>query len=108
MKLSGHHECMAAVARPPKTTLPPVRLGSDACSGVHGVGVQRGHRPGSSIGGHTLDTALGATGPATVGVVMVALGLVPLLTLAMKRVSRTETSHGDHRFNACAAQAVRA
>jgi hypothetical protein len=39
---------------------------------------------------------------------MVALGLVPLLALAMKRVSRTETSHGDHRFNACAAQAVRA
>jgi Mn2+/Fe2+ NRAMP family transporter len=107
MKLSGHHECMAAVARPPKTTLPPVRLGSGACSGVHGVGVNGGIAPARRLG-DTLDTALGATGPATVGVVMVALGLVALLALAMKRVSRTETSHGDHRFNACAAQAVRA
>src|SRR4051812_604978 len=42
---------------------------------------------GSSIGGHTLNTSLAETGPATLGVVMVALGLIPLAGLAMRRVS---------------------
>jgi DHA1 family inner membrane transport protein len=47
---------------------------------------------GSSIAGYTLDTALGTTGPATVGAAMVALGLVPLIALASQRVSRSDTS----------------
>src|SRR4051794_29045822 len=62
---------------------------------------------GSSIGGHTLDTGLGATGPATVGVAMVALGLIPIAALAVKRIARAETS--DHsNFNPCAAHTAHA
>src|SRR3954470_9689566 len=45
---------------------------------------------GSTIGGHTLNTSLGQTGPATLGVAMVAFGLIPLAALAMKRVRPTE------------------
>ena len=60
---------------------------------------------GSSIGGLTLDTSLGETGPATLGVVMVALGLIPLAALAMKRASRTDD---NHRFPSCAAHPARA
>ena len=40
---------------------------------------------GSLVGGHTLNTSLGATGPATVGVAMVVLGLIPLAVLAVMR-----------------------
>ena len=57
---------------------------------------------GSSIGGLTLDTSLGETGPATLGVVMVALGLLPLAALAMARAGDT------HHFPACAAHPARA
>jgi DHA1 family inner membrane transport protein len=60
---------------------------------------------GSSIGGLTLDTTLGDTGPATLGVVMVALGLIPLAALAMTRARRTNDSH---RFPSCAAHPARA
>src|SRR4051794_14757902 len=57
---------------------------------------------GSSVGGHTLDTSLGETGPATVGAVMVALGLIPLAALAIKRATRTTTSDANHRLHTCA------
>jgi predicted MFS family arabinose efflux permease len=60
---------------------------------------------GSSIGGLTLDTSLGETGPATLGVVMVALGLIPLAALAMTRARRTSDTH---RFPSCAAHPARA
>src|SRR5215207_3585853 len=63
---------------------------------------------GSSIGGHTLNTSLGETGPATLGVAMVALGLIPLGALAMRRVSRTGTSHDNHRLHPCAAHPAHA
>jgi DHA1 family inner membrane transport protein len=53
---------------------------------------------GSSIAGYTLNSSLGTTGPATVGVVMVTLGLGPLIVLAARRVRRT----------ACSAQVARA
>jgi hypothetical protein len=36
------------------------------------------------------------------------LGLIPLFALAVKRVSRTETTQENHRFDPCAAQAVHA
>jgi DHA1 family inner membrane transport protein len=62
---------------------------------------------GSLIGGRTLDSSLGETGPATVGVVMVALGLVPLAALARKRGRRPRPSDVQH-FEHCATQAVRA
>jgi MFS transporter, DHA1 family, inner membrane transport protein len=53
---------------------------------------------GSTIGGHTLNTSLGETGPATLGVAMVALGLIPLAALGMRRVSRTHScaAHPAH------------
>src|SRR5215218_3297119 len=59
---------------------------------------------GSAIGGHTLDTALGATGPATVGVVMVVLGLIPLAALAFRPGFRPEGS----RRGPCAPHPARA
>src|SRR3954453_16566407 len=58
---------------------------------------------GSFIGGRTLNTSLGQTGPATLGVVMVALGLIPLAALALKRASRTTASNADHRLHSCPA-----
>src|SRR3954449_927794 len=63
---------------------------------------------GSAIGGHTLNTSLGETGPATLGVVMVALGLIPLAVLAMRRAGRTKTSADNHGVPACTAQLARA
>jgi DHA1 family inner membrane transport protein len=60
---------------------------------------------GSSIGGHMLDTSLGETGPATLGIVMVALGLIPLVAVATRRAGRTNDNHG---FPSCAAQPARA
>src|SRR3954464_10229542 len=39
---------------------------------------------GSSIGGHTLNTSLGQTGPATLRVAMVALRLIPLAAAPIK------------------------
>jgi len=51
---------------------------------------------GSSLGGLTLDTSLGETGPATLGVVMVALGLVPLTALAMTGAARTNRRFAAH------------
>jgi DHA1 family inner membrane transport protein len=101
---------VVTMAIPPVATGLSVRLAGSAPTLAAAFTVSAfngGIAAGSSIGGHTLDTSLGATGPATVGVVMVALGLVPLLALAVKRVSPTETSEHDHRFNPCVAQAVR-
>src|SRR3954454_14965139 len=49
-----------------------------------------------SVEGSALNSSLGATGPATVGVAMVALGLVPLIALAAKRARRTETCRTNH------------
>ena len=60
---------------------------------------------GSSIGGHMLDTSLGETGPATLGIVMVALGLIPLAAVAMRRADRTKD---NHHFPSCAPQPARA
>jgi hypothetical protein len=92
---------MAAVARHEKSKLPPVvpllALGT----------FLMGHRCRLADRGQSLDTALGETGPATVGVVMVVLGLVPLIALAAKCVNRAEAARTDH-FDHGAARAVRA
>jgi DHA1 family inner membrane transport protein len=101
---------VVTMAIPPVATGLSVRLAGSAPTLAAAFTVSAfngGIAVGSSIGGHTLDTSLGETGPATVGVVMVALGLVPLIGVAVKRVSRTQSSHDDHRFDPCAAQAVR-
>jgi DHA1 family inner membrane transport protein len=101
---------VVTMAIPPVATGLTVRLADSAPTLAAAFTVSAfngGIAAGSSIGGQTLDTSLRETGPATVGVVMVALGLVPLVALAVKRASRTETSQDDHRFHPCAAQAVR-
>jgi hypothetical protein len=52
-----------------------------------------------------LDTSLGETGPATLGIVMVALGLIPLAAVAMRRADRT---NDNRHFPSCAPQPARA
>jgi DHA1 family inner membrane transport protein len=99
------------MAIPPVATGLSVRLAASAPTLAAAFTVSAfngGIAAGSSIGGRTLDTSLGATGPATVGVVMVALGLVPLTALAVKRSNRIEPPCPDQRFNPGAAQALRA
>ncbi|MEU5092290.1 MFS transporter [Streptomyces sp. NPDC021356] len=47
---------------------------------------------GSGIAGRTLDSSLGATGPALVGTVIAALTLVPAVALALLKRRRTATA----------------
>src|SRR3954447_26518934 len=80
---------VATMAIPPVATGLSVRLAASAPTLAAALTVSAfngGIALGSSIGGHTLDTSLGATGPATVGVVMVVLGLIPLIALGATRV----------------------
>src|SRR3954464_4008353 len=63
---------------------------------------------GSFIGGRTLNTSLGQTGPATLGVVMVALGLIPPAAVAIKRASHPNTAKANHRVHSCAAHPAHA
>ncbi len=79
---------VVTMAIPPVATGLTVRLAGSAPTLAAAFAVAAfngGIAAGSSIGGWTLDTALGVTGPATVGVAMVALGLVPLIALARLR-----------------------
>jgi predicted MFS family arabinose efflux permease len=94
------------MAIPPVATGLTVRLAGSAPTLAAAFAVSAfngGIAAGASVGGKTLDS-LGATGPATVGVVMVALGLVPLAALGMRRPRRTATS----RRPCCAAQPAHA
>jgi DHA1 family inner membrane transport protein len=96
---------VVTMAIPPVATGLSVRLAGSAPTLAAAVAVSAfngGIAAGSSIGGHSLDTSLGATGPATVGAVMVALGLIPLLALAGGRFRRTR------RVEPCAAHAAHA
>jgi predicted MFS family arabinose efflux permease len=98
------------MAIPPVATGLSVRLAGSAPTLAAAVAVSAfngGIVAGTSIGGHTLDTSLGETGPATVGAVMVALGLVPLAALATRRARRTETSNDHRRFHSCAPHPAR-
>jgi DHA1 family inner membrane transport protein len=87
------------MAIPPVATGLSVRLAGSAPTLAAGLTVSAfngGIAIGSSIGGHTLNTSLGETGPATVGVVMVALGLVPLIaqhTLERRTHMNTAPAH---------------
>jgi MFS transporter, DHA1 family, inner membrane transport protein len=102
---------VVSMAIPPVATGLSVRLAGSAPTLAGALTVSAfngGVATGSAIGGHTLNTSLGQTGPATLGVAMVALGLIPLAVLAMRRDSRTKTSNDNHRVHACTAQAARA
>src|SRR3954447_16878791 len=102
---------VVSMAIPPVATGLSVRLAGSAPTLAGALTVSAfngGVATGSAIGGHTLNTSLGETGPATLGVVMVALGLIPLAVLAMRRASRTKTSDDNHRVPACTAQLARA
>jgi hypothetical protein len=54
-------------------------------------GFNTGIALGSWVAGSALDSSLGLTGPALVGTVMIALGLIPLIALAAIRATRTDT-----------------
>jgi DHA1 family inner membrane transport protein len=100
----------ATMAVPPIATGLSVQLAGSAPTLAAAVTVSAfnaGIAAGSSIAGSALNSSLGATGPATVGVAMVALGLVPLIALAAKRARRTETCRTNH-FDPGTAQAARA
>jgi predicted MFS family arabinose efflux permease len=91
----------ATMALPPVSTGLSVQLARSAPTLAAAFSVSAfnaGTAAGSSIGGYTLDTSLGTTGPATVGVVMVALGLVPLIALAAKRAGLTHPSAPEHEL----------
>src|SRR5215213_2176573 len=78
---------VVSMAIPPVATGLSVRLAGSAPTLAAAFAVSAfngGIAAGSSVGGHTLDTSLGATGPAVVGAVMVALGLIPLAALARR------------------------
>jgi MFS transporter, DHA1 family, inner membrane transport protein len=101
---------VVTMAIPPVATGLSVRLAGSAPTLAAALTVSAfngGIAIGSLVGGQTLDSSLGETGPATVGVVMAALGLVPLIALAAKRVSSSNAADTSH-FNTCAALAARA
>ncbi len=101
---------VVTMAIPPVATGLSVRLAASAPTLAAGFTVSAfngGIAIGSLIGAQTLNTSLGETGPATVGVAMVVLGLVPLIALAANRGSRAEPATTNHS-NLCAAHVVRA
>jgi DHA1 family inner membrane transport protein len=96
------------MAIPPVATGLSIRLADSAPTLAAAVTISAfngGIAAGSAIGGRTLDTALGATGPATVGVLMVTLGLIPLIALRRHRASGPQH---DLRLDPCAAHAAHA
>jgi predicted MFS family arabinose efflux permease len=102
---------VVSMAIPPVATGLSVRLAGSAPTLAAAFTVSAfngGVATGSAIGGHTLNTSLGETGPATLGVAMVALGLIPLAALAMRRVSRTGASQDNPRLQFCAVHAAHA
>src|SRR5215213_4328346 len=79
---------VVSMAIPPVATGLSVRLagsGPTLAAAVTVSAFNGGVATGSAIGGHTLNTSLGETGPATLGVVMVGIGLIPLAVLVKRR-----------------------
>jgi predicted MFS family arabinose efflux permease len=98
------------MAIPPVATGLTVRLAAAAPTLAAALTVSAfngGIAAGTTLGGHTLDTALAETGPATVGVLMVGLGLVPLAALARRRARRSNAVQ-SHRSHACVTHPVHA
>jgi predicted MFS family arabinose efflux permease len=86
----------ATMAVPPVATGLSVQLAGSAPTLAVAFTVSAfnaGIAAGSSIAGYTLNSSLGTTGPATVGAVMVALGLVPLIALATSDISTEGRTH---------------
>jgi DHA1 family inner membrane transport protein len=101
---------VVTMAIPPVATGLTVRLAGSAPTLAAAFAVSAfngGIAIGASVGGRTLDSSLGATGPAAVGAVMVALGLIPLVGLGMRGRRRTGTADA-HRVHPRAAHAARA
>jgi predicted MFS family arabinose efflux permease len=98
------------MAIPPVATGLTVRLAAAAPTLAAALTVSAfngGIAAGTTLGGHTLDTALAETGPATVGVLMVGLGLVPPAALARRRARRSNAVQ-SHRSHACVTHPVHA
>jgi DHA1 family inner membrane transport protein len=77
------------MAVPPVATGLAVRFAGAAPALAAGLAVSAfnaGIALGSWIAGYALDSSLGVAGPALVGAVMAAVGLVPLIALAVARV----------------------
>jgi DHA1 family inner membrane transport protein len=92
------------MAVPPVATGLSVQLASSAPTLAVAFTVSAfnaGIAAGSSIAGYTLNSSLGTTGPASVGVVMVTLGLGPLFVLAT-----TSIKGRTHMRNAYCAQSA--
>ena len=101
----------ATMAIPPVATGLSLRLAGSAPTLVAALTVSAfngGIAAGSAMGGRTLDSRLNEIGPPTVGVVMVALGLLPLLALAATRGVDAEAPEGTRTSDRCAARTVHA
>lgn len=88
---------------PPVTTALAVRFASKGptlayalCASAMNVGIAIG----SFVAGIALDSSLGLTGPSLVGMIMVALALLPLLALTALRATRTDTPAAYEQPNA--------
>jgi len=95
---------MSGTLPAPAPLFPLPRCDSDGAAALRCGGIATG----ATIGGHTLNTSLGQTGPATLRVAMVAAGLIPLAALAMQCAGRTTTSNAKHRLYSCAARPAHA
>ncbi|MET7684334.1 MFS transporter [Streptomyces sp. NPDC005423] len=85
---------LAGQSVPPVSTTLAVRFADNAPTLAYALTASAfnvGIAGGSLTAGIALDSSLGLTGPALVGMLMVALGLVPLLTLTAIRATRTDT-----------------
>jgi predicted MFS family arabinose efflux permease len=88
---------VAGMAVPPVATGLAVRFASPAptlAAGLAVAGFNGGIALGSWIAGDALDSSLGATGPALVGVIMAAVGLIPLLARAVSRATTSTPGPG--------------
>jgi predicted MFS family arabinose efflux permease len=84
---------VAGMAVPPVATGLAVRFAAAAptlAAGLAVSGFNGGIALGSWIAGDALESSLGATGPALIGAIMAAVGLVPLLALAALRATARE------------------
>jgi DHA1 family inner membrane transport protein len=88
---------------PPVTTALAVRFASKGPTLAYALSASAmnvGIAIGSFVAGIALDSSLGLTGPSLVGMIMVALTLLPLLALTAIRATRTETPAAYEQPNA--------
>ncbi|MGA5200677.1 MFS transporter [Streptomyces variegatus] len=90
---------MTGMAVPPIATSLAVRFASSAPTLAAALAVSAfnaGIALGSWVAGSALDSSLGATGPALVGTILVAVGLIPLMALAATHATRTDAAAEPH------------